>query len=141
MEHFSKFEDLAVKLQNHCYIHDPEETKRLLCYELQQFSGHTGISLAYLCQSKPFLGHVCTQNILNDLWYGGLREGKWVGLKVLIVLLSMLAIVPAIPIILITLKSNRIIEFKTKQELALQPQTLEEYLNDSSSDSSSDSSR
>jgi len=79
---FSKFEELAVDLQNHCYIHNPEETKRLLCYELKQFSDHTGISLAYLCESKQFLGHACTQNILNDLWYGGLREVKWMGLKV-----------------------------------------------------------
>jgi len=57
------------------------------------------------------------------------------------VLLGLFSIVATVPIALFTLKSKKIIEFKTKQELALQPQTLEEYLNDFSSDSSSDSSR
>ncbi|VEL22956.1 unnamed protein product [Protopolystoma xenopodis] len=132
-------------MQAHCYRHDPEQTKRLLTYELKTFSKNTCLSLAYMCGSKVFLSHACTQSILNDLWYGGLREGKWVGGKVALILMG-LALPPLYPLIgYLFSAQSKFLEFKTKEELARQPQTLEEYLDEmeessSSSDSSSCSS-
>ncbi|KAL3318914.1 Transient receptor putative cation channel subfamily M member 3 [Cichlidogyrus casuarinus] len=135
-----KFEELAVELQAHCYRHDAEQAKRLLTYELKTFSKNTCLSLAYLCESKMFISHPCTQSILNDLWYGGLREGKFVGGKVALILVG-LVIPPFYPFIayLFTQKS-KFLEFKTREELARQPQTLEEFLEDQDSSDSSDSS-
>lgn len=131
---------MAVELQEHCHRHDPEQTRRLLTYELRNFSGNTCLSLAYMCESKSFISHACTQAILSDLWYGGLREGKFVSLKVTL-LLAGLAFPPFYPLIayLFTNRS-KFLEFKTKEELARQPQTLEEYLDEIDTSSSSSSS-
>ncbi|KAL3316004.1 Transient receptor putative cation channel subfamily M member 3 [Cichlidogyrus casuarinus] len=134
------FEELAVELQEHCYRNDAEQAKRLLTYELGSFSKNTCLSLAYLCESKVFISHLCTQSILNDLWYGGLREGQFVSGKVAIILIG-LVIPPVYPLIayLFTQKC-KYLEFKTREELARQPQTLEEFLDDQHTSDSSNSS-
>uniref|UniRef100_A0A183AEY3 LSDAT_euk domain-containing protein n=1 Tax=Echinostoma caproni TaxID=27848 RepID=A0A183AEY3_9TREM len=136
----SAFERLAVELQDHCYRHDPDQAKRLLTYELHAFSDNTCLSLAYMCESKEFIGHACTQSILNDLWYGGLRQGKMVGAKVALILIG-LAFPPIYPLIVYCFSTrSKFIEFKTKEELAQQPQTLQEHLDDLESSSSTSSS-
>ncbi|TNN20175.1 Transient receptor potential cation channel subfamily M member 7 isoform 2 [Schistosoma japonicum] len=140
--HELALERLAVDLQDHCYRHDQDQAKRLLTYELQAFSKNTCLSLAYMCESKVFIAHPCTQSILNDLWYGGLRKGDVVGGKVALILMGLI-IPPLYPLIAFFFtKRSKFLEFKTKEELAQQPQTLQEHLDelDDSSDSSSSSS-
>ncbi|VDQ01267.1 unnamed protein product [Trichobilharzia regenti] len=96
--HELALERLAVDLQDHCYRHDQDQAKRLLTYELQAFSKNTCLSLAYMCESKVFIAHPCTQSILNDLWYGGLRKGDLVGAKVALILMGLI-IPPLYPLI------------------------------------------
>ncbi|VDO15571.1 unnamed protein product [Rodentolepis nana] len=135
------FEILAVELQEHCYRHDAEQARRLLTYELCNFSGSTCLSLACMCESKPFIAHPCAQAILSDLWYGGLREGRFVSTKVTLILLG-LAVPPFYPFIAFCFASNssKFLEFKTKEELSAQPQTWEEHQDEIETDSSSSSS-
>ncbi|VUZ41663.1 unnamed protein product, partial [Hymenolepis diminuta] len=125
------FEKLAVELQEHCYRHDSDQTRRILTYELRNFSSNTCLSLAQMCESKSFIAHPCTQAILSDLWYGGLRESRFVSAKVTLVLIGLL-LLPFYPVIAMCFasSSSKFLEFKTREELSAQPQTWEEYLDE-----------
>lgn len=94
-----------------------------------------------MCESKAFIAHPCAQAILSDLWYGGLREGRFVSAKVTLMLLG-LAVPPLYPFIAFCFASNssKFLEFKTKEELSAQPQTWEEHQDEIDTDSSSSSS-
>ncbi|VDO02056.1 unnamed protein product [Rodentolepis nana] len=125
----SVFEKLAVELQEHYYRHDVYQTRRILTYELRNFSRNTCLSLAHMCESKSFIAHPCAQAILSDLWYGGLRESRFISAKVTLILIG-LVLPPFYPMIacLFTSSSWKFLEFKTCEELSAQPQTWEEYL-------------
>nr|CDS28709.2 transient receptor potential cation channel [Hymenolepis microstoma] len=125
------FEKLAVELQEHCYRHDFYQTRRILTYELRNFSRNTCLSLAHMCESKSFIAHPCTQAILSDLWYGGLRESRFVSAKVTLILIG-LVLPPFYPMIALLFSSSswKFLEFKTREELSAQPQTWEEYLDE-----------
>ncbi|CAG0882990.1 unnamed protein product [Darwinula stevensoni] len=123
-----EFENLSLELLDFCYRHDSDMTAQLLTYELNNWGKMTSLSLAVSAGHKAFLAHPCAQILLADLWMGGLRMRKNTNLKVILGLLF--------PPSLLSL------EFKTQEELQLQPQTEEEHEDFSSSSSltSSDSS-
>ncbi|GAB1601203.1 transient receptor potential cation channel subfamily M member 3 isoform X4 [Argonauta hians] len=117
-----EFQTLALELLEHCYKVDDDYTQQLLTYELKNFSDHTCLSLAVAANHREFVAHTCCQMLLNDMWMGGLRMRKNTALKVILGIF-----LP--PYILL-------LEFKSKEELLLMPQTMEEHLDDMEEDAS-----
>ncbi|KAL6254233.1 hypothetical protein P5V15_014851 [Pogonomyrmex californicus] len=109
-----EFENIALELLDYCYRQDDDQTQQLLTSELQNWSGQTCLSLAVTANHRPLLAHPCSQIILADLWMGGLRTRKNTNLKVIMGLLCPLYITR--------------LEFKSREELQLMPQTQEEHL-------------
>ncbi|XP_012260882.2 transient receptor potential cation channel trpm isoform X3 [Athalia rosae] len=109
-----EFENIAVELLDFCYRQDDDQTQQLLTSELQNWSGQTCLSLAVTANHRPLLAHPCSQIILADLWMGGLRTRKNTNLKVILGLLCPPYITR--------------LEFKSREELQLMPQTQEEHL-------------
>ncbi|KAI8420339.1 hypothetical protein MSG28_008865 [Choristoneura fumiferana] len=97
---------------------DDDQAQQLLTCELQNWSGQTCLSLAVAANHRALLAHPCSQIILADLWMGGLRTRKNTSLKVILSLLCPLYIL--------------YLEFKSKEELQLMPQTEEEHLENES---------
>ncbi|KAL5005502.1 hypothetical protein ScPMuIL_018958 [Solemya velum] len=126
-----EFQDLSIDLLEHCYKSDDDYTQQLLTYELKNFSEQTCLSLAVTANHREFIAHSCCQILLNDMWMGGLRMRKSTSLKVILGIFM--------PPYIMAL------EFKSKEELQLMPQTMEEHLeqledNDSEKDDISMSS-
>ncbi|XP_064619053.1 transient receptor potential cation channel subfamily M member 3-like isoform X3 [Lineus longissimus] len=122
------FQSLAMDLLEHCYKQDDDVTQQLLTYELKYWSDQTCLSLAVSAVCREFIAHPCCQILLTDMWMGGLRMRKSTSMKVILGILF--------PPTILTL------EFKTKEELQLMPQTVEEHiweLEDSDSSDSEDS--
>jgi transient receptor potential cation channel subfamily M protein 3 len=122
-----EFENIALEVLDYCYRQDDDQTQQLLTCELQNWSGQTCLSLAVAANHRALLAHPCSQIILADLWMGGLRTRKNTNLKVIMGLLFA-------PYILK-------LEFKSKEELQLMPQTTEEHMeleNDDDDKSDSD---
>ncbi|KAK4884574.1 hypothetical protein RN001_000845 [Aquatica leii] len=109
-----EFENIALELLDFCYRQDDDQAQQLLTCELQNWSGQTCLSLAVTANHRALLAHPCSQIILADLWMGGLRTRKNTNLKVILGLLF--------PPYILRL------EFKSKEELQLMPQTEEEHL-------------
>ncbi|XP_041984584.1 transient receptor potential cation channel trpm isoform X3 [Aricia agestis] len=124
LRHYGKeFETKALELLDYCYRQDDDQAQQLLTCELQNWSGQTCLSLAVAANHRALLAHPCSQIILADLWMGGLRTRKNTNLKVILSLLCPLYILQ--------------LEFKSKEELQLMPQTEEEHLENESMDGSS----
>ena len=79
---FREFQTLALELLEHCYKTDDDYTQQLLTYELKNFSDQTCLSLAVNANHREFIAHACCQQLLNDMWMGGLRMRKSTSLKV-----------------------------------------------------------
>lgn len=109
-----EFENIALELLDFCYRQHDDQTQQLLTCELQNWSGQTCLSLAVAANHRALLAHPCSQIILADLWMGGLRTRKNTNLKVILGLLCPFYIAK--------------LEFKSKEELQLMPQTEEEHL-------------
>nr|XP_034192343.1 transient receptor potential cation channel trpm isoform X2 [Osmia lignaria] len=109
-----EFENIALELLDYCYRQDDDQTQQLLTSELQNWSGQTCLSLAVTANHRPLLAHPCSQIILADLWMGGLRTRKNTNLKVVLGLVCPFYITR--------------LEFKSREELQLMPQTQEEHL-------------
>ncbi|XP_036140909.1 transient receptor potential cation channel trpm isoform X3 [Monomorium pharaonis] len=109
-----EFENIALELLDYCYRQDDDQTQQLLTSELQNWSGQTCLSLAVTANHRQLLAHPCSQIILADLWMGGLRTRKNTNLKVIMGLFCPLYITR--------------LEFKSREELQLMPQTQEEHL-------------
>ncbi|XP_018398032.1 PREDICTED: transient receptor potential cation channel trpm [Cyphomyrmex costatus] len=109
-----EFENIALELLDYCYRQDDDQTQQLLTSELQNWSGQTCLSLAVTANHRPLLAHPCSQIILADLWMGGLRTRKNTNIKVIMGLFCPLYITR--------------LEFKSREELQLMPQTQEEHL-------------
>uniref|UniRef100_A0A2C9JU93 TRPM SLOG domain-containing protein n=1 Tax=Biomphalaria glabrata TaxID=6526 RepID=A0A2C9JU93_BIOGL len=114
--HSEEFLNLALELLNHCYKIDDDYTQQLLTYELKNFSDQTCLGLAVLANHRQFIAHTCCQMLLNDLWIGGLCMRKYSTIKVILGIIF--------PPFLFAL------DFKTKEELQLMPQTVEEHLDE-----------
>ncbi|XP_064607878.1 transient receptor potential cation channel subfamily M member 3-like isoform X2 [Liolophura sinensis] len=111
-----EFQILALELLEHCYKIDDDYTQQLLTYELKNFSDQTCLSLAVAAYHREFIAHTCCQILLTDMWMGGLLMRKSTSLKVILCILFP-------PYI-------QALEFKSKEELQLMPQTMEEHLDD-----------
>ncbi|XP_044016610.1 transient receptor potential cation channel trpm isoform X3 [Aphidius gifuensis] len=109
-----EFENISLELLDYAYRQDDDQTKQLLTSELQNWSGQTCLSLAVTANHRALLAHPCSQTILADLWMGGLRTRKNTNLKVVLGLFCAFYISK--------------LEFKTREELQLMPQTQEEHL-------------
>uniref|UniRef100_A0A336KEI0 CSON007033 protein n=1 Tax=Culicoides sonorensis TaxID=179676 RepID=A0A336KEI0_CULSO len=109
-----EFEQKGLKLLDFCYRQDAERAQRLLTCELHSWSSQSCLSLAVAANHRAILAHPCSQIILADLWMGALRTRKNTNLKVIAGLL--------LPPIIAKL------DFKSKEELQLMPQTEEEHL-------------
>ncbi|XP_068620258.1 transient receptor potential cation channel trpm [Battus philenor] len=119
LRHYGKeFETKALELLDYCYRQDDDQAQQLLTCELQNWSGQTCLSLAVAANHRALLAHPCSQIILADLWMGGLRTRKNTNLKVILSLLCPLYILQ--------------LEFKSKEELQLMPQTEEEHMENES---------
>ena len=94
-----------------------------LSASLDNWSRQTCLSLAVIANNVRFLAHPLSQVILADLWMGGLRMRKNPGFKIILGLLFPPTIAH--------------LEFKTKEELELMPQTEEEAQDRDDSDSNS----
>ncbi|CAB4068423.1 TRPM3 [Lepeophtheirus salmonis] len=105
---------------------DDDLTQHLLTASLSDFSRQTCLRLSDIGNHLRFLSHPLCQTILADLWMGGLRMRKNPGFKIVLGLLFPPTIVK--------------LEFKTREELELMPQTEEEHEQDAESNSSSNSS-
>ncbi|KAI8499346.1 Transient receptor putative cation channel sub M member 3, partial [Branchiostoma belcheri] len=142
-----KFQNLALQLLDHCYRQDDTKAMQLLTYELKYWSKQTCLSLAVAANHREFIAHTCCQVLLSDMWmgglqmrkssglkavdeenllctntgWGGLQMGKSSGLKVIMGILC--------PPTILTL------EFKSREELQLMPQTIEEHILDLQEDS------
>eukprot|EP00092_Neocalanus_flemingeri_P021755 GFUD01023599.1.p1 GENE.GFUD01023599.1~~GFUD01023599.1.p1 ORF type:complete len:1565 (-),score=309.61 GFUD01023599.1:400-5094(-) len=107
------FQECSYSMLEYCYQQDDHLAKQLLTASLENWSRQTCLSLAVLANNRKFLAHPLSQIILGDLWMGGLRMRK----NHYSIILGLL-----IPLTIAQL------EFKTKEELELMPQTEEEYL-------------
>ncbi|KAJ8678740.1 hypothetical protein QAD02_014527, partial [Eretmocerus hayati] len=103
-----------LELLDFCYRQDDDQTQQLLTSELKNWSGQTCLSLAVTANHRALLAHPCSQIILADLWMGGLRTRKSTNFKVMLGLFF--------PVYITQL------EFKSREELQLMPQTAEEHL-------------
>lgn len=110
----------GLKLLDFCYRQDAERAQRLLTCELHSWSSQSCLSLAVAANHRAILAHPCSQIILADLWMGALRTRKNTNLKVIAGLL--------LPPIIAKL------DFKSKEELQLMPQTEEEHLENQNMD-------
>ena len=119
------FEELALELLEYCYQSDDDLTQHLLTASLDNWSRYTCLKLAVTADNLKFLAHPLSQAILADLWMGGLRMRKNPLFKIAIGLI--------IPLTILQL------EFKTREELELMPQTEEELQDRDDRESSSSS--
>lgn len=130
----AEFDREALELLDYCYRQDDDLAQQLLTCELSNWSRQTCLRLAFACHHRDLLAHPCSQLILGDLWLGGLRTRRSTNLKIVLAILC--------PPLILRL------EFKSKEELQLMPQTEEEHMidlqderdNNTSSDHSSSTS-
>ncbi|CAI4229446.1 unnamed protein product [Auanema sp. JU1783] len=111
-----EFRNLSIEVLQYCSSQNVDSTLQLLTYELANWGNETCLSLAALDQSRKFLAHPCCQLLLSDLWHGALHIRNSSNIKVLCCLL-----VPP---------SIFLLEFKSKEELKLQPHTAAEHHTD-----------
>ncbi|VDI37874.1 transient receptor potential cation channel subfamily M member 3 [Mytilus galloprovincialis] len=117
-----EFRKLSLELLEHCYKIDDDYTQQLLTYELKNFSDQTCLSLAVAANHRAFIAHTCCQQLLNEMWMGGLQMRKNSSLKVIMGVLFPPAILW--------------LDFKSREELQLMPQTMEEHLDELESEAS-----
>ena len=109
-----QFRELALGVLEQCYRENGDKTCQLLTYELKNWSDWTCLSLAVIAHHQEFVAHKCCQMILNDLWMGGMAIRRYLNWKVV-------ASILLFPLVLW-------LEFKSAEELKLQPKTHEEHL-------------
>ncbi|XP_067933259.1 transient receptor potential cation channel subfamily M member 3-like isoform X2 [Watersipora subatra] len=125
-EYGREFQKLALDILDHSYKEDDDLAYQLLTYELKSFSNQTCISLAHSATMRDFIAHPCCQTLISDMWMGGLRMNKSSTYKILLGIL--------VPFTIIRL------DFKSKEELQLLPQTEEEHIDELEDDESSEDS-
>lgn len=79
---FREFMKLALEFLGHCYHIDVDYTQQLLTDDLINFSNATCITLAVDVMHYDFVAHNCCQNLINDIWMGGLQTRKNSSIKV-----------------------------------------------------------
>jgi transient receptor potential cation channel subfamily M protein 3 len=112
----AEFDREALELLDYCYRQDDDLAMQLLTCELSNWSRQTCLRLAFACNHRELLAHPGSQLILGDLWLGGLRTRRSTNLKIVLAIIC--------PPLILQL------EFKSKKELQLMPQTEEEHMTD-----------
>ncbi|UJR35885.1 hypothetical protein I4U23_028628 [Adineta vaga] len=133
------FQQRALALLDQCYQEDDVNATQILTCELENWSNWTCLDLSVTAYLRDFVAHKCCQQLLSDLWIGGMNVRKYLKWMVLLALFFPPALL--------------LIDFKSSTELQLMPQTEEEYFQNeddpvdsdnydgSSSDNSSNDSR
>ncbi|CAF0896318.1 unnamed protein product [Didymodactylos carnosus] len=127
--HAEDFQQRALALLDQCYKENTDKAGQLLTYELydKNFSDLNCLDLAVLAYSRDFVAHKSCQQLLSDLWIGGMNVRKYLKWMVLLALFCPLFIF--------------LIDFKSPRELEKMPQTEEEaYLEEQNEMSDSDDS-
>lgn len=110
----AEFDREALELLDYSYRQDHDLAQQLLTCELTNWSRQTCLRLAFACHHREFIAHPCSQLLLGDLWLGGLRIRHFANMKVITGFLC--------PPLIMKL------DFKSKEELQLMPQTEEERM-------------
>ena len=71
-----------MELLEQCRKTSEEMTRRLLTYELSNFSDQTCLSLAVSASHRAFIANTSCQILLTEMWMGGLRSRRYANLKV-----------------------------------------------------------
>lgn len=71
-----EFDQEALEMFDYCYRQDDVLAQQLLTCELTNWSRQTCLRLAVACNHRMLLAHPCSQQILGDLWMGGLRTRR-----------------------------------------------------------------
>lgn len=124
MDHAEEFMKVALEFLDHCYHYNVDCTQQLLTEDLNNFSNTTCITLAVDIRHYDFVAHNCCQNLINDIWMGGLQTRKNSSIKVIAGVLF--------PPFL------SMLDYKSKKEMAHLPQTVEEHLEETIGDDSDD---
>jgi transient receptor potential cation channel subfamily M protein 3 len=103
----------ALALLDQCYHEDDVNATQILTCELENWSNWTCLDLSVTAYLRDFVAHKCCQQLLSDLWIGGMNVRKYLKWMVLLALFFPPALF--------------LIDFKSSQELQLMPQTEEEY--------------
>ncbi|CAF3851913.1 unnamed protein product [Rotaria sp. Silwood2] len=107
------FQQRALALLDQCYQEDDVNATQILTCELENWSNWTCLDLSVTAYLRDFVAHKCCQQLLSDLWIGGMNVRKYLKWMVLIALFFPPALF--------------FIDFKSSKELQLMPQTEEEY--------------
>jgi len=103
----------ALALLDQCYQEDDVNATQILTCELENWSNWTCLDLSVTAYLRDFVAHKCCQQLLSDLWIGGMNVRKYLKWMVLLALFFPPALL--------------LIDFKSSTELQLMPQTEEEY--------------
>ncbi len=103
----------ALALLDQCYHEDDVNATQILTCELENWSNWTCLDLSVTAYLRDFVAHKCCQQLLSDLWIGGMNVRKYLKWMVLLALFFPPALL--------------LIDFKSSKELQLMPQTEEEY--------------
>lgn len=90
---FREFMKLALDFLSHCYHIDVDFTQQLLTDDLINFSNTTCVTLAVDVMHYDFVAHNCCQNLINDIWMGGLQTRKNSSIKVSFLFIELCLIV------------------------------------------------
>ncbi|CAF4212741.1 unnamed protein product [Rotaria sp. Silwood2] len=107
------FQQRALALLDQCYQEDDVNATQILTFELENWSNWTCLDLSVTAYLRDFVAHKCCQQLLSDLWIGGMNVRKYLKWMVLLALFFPPALF--------------FIDFKSSKELQLMPQTEEEY--------------
>ncbi|CAF0940636.1 unnamed protein product [Adineta steineri] len=107
------FQQRALALLDQCYQEDDVNATQILTFELENWSNWTCLDLSVTAYLRDFVAHKCCQQLLSDLWIGGMNVRKYLKWMVLLALFFPPALF--------------LIDFKSSKELQLMPQTEEEY--------------
>ncbi|GMS92746.1 hypothetical protein PENTCL1PPCAC_14921, partial [Pristionchus entomophagus] len=124
-KHALTFETLARDFLEELQKVGEEATSNLLTYELKNWGSTTVLSLASTNHDRFFMGHPSCQNIINEIWNGGMVHAAD---------FMVLAGICFPPLILTSM------EFKSQEELQTAPQTAVEYEESLDTDSESSES-
>ncbi|XP_065684239.1 transient receptor potential cation channel subfamily M member 1 isoform X1 [Hydra vulgaris] len=68
------FRKLCTSLLDQCFKINREKTEKLITNISLEFNLHTCLNLAVLCDHKEFISHNAVQTILNDVWFGPIKD-------------------------------------------------------------------
>ncbi|GMR33444.1 hypothetical protein PMAYCL1PPCAC_03639, partial [Pristionchus mayeri] len=117
------FQKLACEFLEACYQVDDEQTASLLTEDLTNWGSLTALSIASNNHDRLFMKHPSCQNILNVIWHGGMVVQHSADLMILASIFC--------PPLLFSL------DFKSKEELEMAPQTTAEFEENVESDTDS----